>query len=227
MGVQLIPAGLLAIGLPFLKESPAFLIKKGRIDDAYKILSYLRKLPADHEYIHQDVEFVRRQLDDERSITGSAQPTFRAFLKSATRECFTKGIRNRFLLVFLMFMWQAWSGAAAINYYSPTIFRSIGLSDYTLWTGIYGIIKAAGSIVFYYFFIDKFGRKWPWIVSSLSCAVCQYFLAGYIAIGKPSLTEPQSSSTIAGGKAATFFIMLFGLVWSFGANGVSRHSFTY
>jgi MFS family permease len=35
-------------------------------------------------------------------------------------------------LVFLMFMWQAWSGAVAINYYSPTIFTSIGLSDVTL-----------------------------------------------------------------------------------------------
>lgn len=219
VGVQLIPAGLLAICLPWLKESPVFLIKRGRIDEAYKNLSYLRKLPADHEYVQQDVEFVRRQIQDERSVTGLENPTFGAFLKSAGRECFTKGIRNRFVLVFLMFMWQAWSGAAAINYYSPTIFRSIGLSDYTLWTGIYGIIKAAGSIIFFYFFIDKFGRKWPWIVSSLSCAVCQYFLAGYIAIGKPSLTEPQSASTIAGGKAATFFIMLFGLVWSFGANG--------
>lgn len=220
MAVQLIPAGLLACCLPFLKESHVFLIKRGRIDEAYKVLSYIRKLPEDHEYIQQDVEFVRRQLDDERSVTGSENPTFGAFLKSATKMSFTKGIRNRFVLVFLMFMWQAWSGAAAINYYSPTIFRSIGLSDYTLWTGIYGIIKAAGSIVFYYFFIDKFGRKWPWIVSSLSCALCQLYLAGYIAVGKPSLTAPQSASTIAGGKAATFFIMLFGLVWSFGANGL-------
>ncbi|KAK9895425.1 general substrate transporter [Cystobasidium minutum MCA 4210] len=220
MAVQLIPAGLLALGLPFLKESPVYLIKRGKLDQAYKNLSYLRNLPADHEYIEQDVQFVRRQLEDERSITGQEQPTFGAFLKSASKECFTKGIRNRFLLVFLMFMWQAWSGAAAINYYSPTIFRSIGLSDYTLWTGIYGIIKAAGSIVFYYFFIDKVGRRAPWIASSLSCAVCQFYLAGYIAVGKPSLTAPQSASTIAGGKAATFFIMLFGLVWSFGANGL-------
>lgn len=165
VGVQLIPAGLLAMGLPFLKESPTFLIKRGRMDEAYKILSYLRKLPADHEYVQQDVEFIRRQLEEERSAAGGGIPTFSAFLKSATKLCFAKGIRNRFVLVFLMFMWQAWSGAAAINYYSPTIFRSIGLSDYTLWTGIYGIIKAAGSIVFYYFFIDKFGRKWPWITS--------------------------------------------------------------
>lgn len=137
VGVQLIPAGLLALTLPILKESPVFLIKRGRVDEALKVLSYIRCLPEDHEYIEQDVEFVRRQLEAERSVTGNSQPTFKEFLKAAGKECFTKGIRNRFLLVFLMFMWQAWSGAAAINYYSPTIFRSIGLSDYTLWTGIY------------------------------------------------------------------------------------------
>jgi hypothetical protein len=219
VAVQLIPAGLLAMCLPFLKESPSFLIKRDRVDQAYKVLSYYRNLPVDHEYIQQDVEFMRRQIEDERAVTGSANPSFKAFVKAASKESFSKGVRNRFALVFMMFLWQAWSGAAAINYYSPTIFRSIGLSDYTLWTGIYGIIKAAGSIVFFYFFIDKFGRKWPWIVSSLSCAACQLYLAVYIAKGKPSLTVPQSASTIAGGKAATFFILLFGLVWSFGANG--------
>ena len=191
MAVQLIPAGLLAIGLPFLKESPTFLIKRGRIDEAYKILSYLRKLPADHEYIQQDVQFIQRQLEDERAGAGGGGgiPPFSAFLKSATKLCFAKGIRNRFVLVFLMFMWQAWSGAAAINYYSPTIFRSIGLSDYTLWTGIYGIIKAAGSIVFYYFFIDKFGRKWPWITSR---SVLELFHASRI-----SLTVLSSTSLLA------------------------------
>jgi MFS family permease len=130
------------------------------------------------------------------------------------------GMRNRFLLVFLMFMWQAWSGAAAINYYSPTIFTSIGLSDVTLWTGIYGIIKAGGSIIFFTWFIDMFGRKWPWIISSLVCAFCQYYLAVYIALGKPTVGEPMSESTVAGGKAATAMIMIFGAAWSFGANGL-------
>ena len=100
--------------------------------------------------------------------------------------------------------------------YSPTIFRSIGLTDVTLWTGIYGIIKAAGSIIFFTWFIDKFGRKWPWIISSLACAFCQYYLAVYIAVGKPDVAVPQSASTIAGGKAATAMIMIFGATWSFG-----------
>ncbi|KAK6410624.1 hypothetical protein LTR95_018187 [Oleoguttula sp. CCFEE 5521] len=220
MGVQLVPAGLLAIGIPFLRESPMWLLKKGRNEDALKVLSYYRNLPERHEYIAQDVHFMQGQVEQERSLTGSAQPTFINFLRAALREATTKGMWNRFVLVFLMFMWQAWSGAAAINYYSPTIFTSIGLTDTTLWTGVYGIIKAVGSIIFFTFFIDKFGRKWPWIASSLACACCQYYLAGYIAIGKPTAGVQQSAGTIAGGKAATAAIMVFGAAWSFGANGL-------
>lgn len=88
-------------------------------------------------------------------------------------------------------------------------------------TGIYGIIKAAGSIIFFTLFVDSFGRKGPWIVSSLCCAVCQYYLAGYIAVAHPSedVTNP-SASYVAGGKAATAAIMIFGATWSFGANGL-------
>ncbi|KAH7069413.1 MFS quinate transporter-like protein QutD [Paraphoma chrysanthemicola] len=222
MGVQLIPAGLLAIMIPLLKESPTWLLKRGREAEARKNYSFFRNLPEDHEYIQQDIEFVKNEIRKERAhLVGDEQhATFGHMIKSAAKEGSLKGMRNRFLLVFLMFMWQAWSGAAAINYYSPTIFTSIGLSDVTLWTGVYGIIKAGGSIIFFTWFIDKFGRKWPWILSSLICAFCQYYLAIYIAIGKPKVGQPMSDSTIAGGKGATAMIMIFGAAWSFGANGL-------
>jgi sugar porter (SP) family MFS transporter len=222
MAVQLIPAGLLALMIPFLKESPVWLLKRGRDADALKVYSFFRNLPEDHEYIQQDVQFVKLEIAKERAhlVGDEKHATFGRMIKSAAKEGSMKGMRNRFLLVFLMFMWQAWSGAAAINYYSPTIFTSIGLSDVTLWTGVYGIIKAVGSIIFFTFFIDKFGRKWPWIISSLMCAFCQYYLAVYIAIGNPKVGQPMSDSTIAGGKAATAMIMIFGASWSFGANGL-------
>lgn len=222
MAVQLIPAGLLALMIPLLKESPTWLLKRGRKAEALKVYSFFRNLPEDHEYIRQDVEFVEIEIAKERAalVGGQQHASFPQIIKAAAKEASLPGMRNRFLLVFLMFMWQAWSGAAAINYYSPTIFTSIGLSDVTLWTGVYGIIKAGGSIIFFTWFIDMFGRKWPWIVSSLICAFCQYYLAIYIKIGSPTVGEQMSASTIAGGKGATAMIMIFGAAWSFGANGL-------
>lgn len=116
MAVQLIPAGLLAIGVFSLRESPVWLLKQGRDEDAIQVYSYYRNLPADHIYITEDVSFVKVQIEHERSVITGARPTFGAFMKSAAREACKPGMRNRFLIVFVMFMWQAWSGAAAINY---------------------------------------------------------------------------------------------------------------
>lgn len=223
MAVQLIPAGLLAIMIPVLKESPTWLLKRGREAEALKSYSFFRNLPEDHEYILQDVQYVKIEIAKERAtlLRGEKHPTFFNTVKAAAREGAMPGMRNRFLMVFLLFMWQAWSGAAAINYYSPTIFTSIGLSDVTLYTGIYGLIKAGGSIIYFTWFVDMFGRRWPWIISSILCAFCQYYLAIYIAVGKPTTGEPMSASTIAGGKAATAMIMVFGAAWAFGANGLA------
>jgi hypothetical protein len=69
VAVQLIPAGLLLLMLPFVKESPVWLIKKGREDDAYRVYSYFRRLSAGHQYIAEDVAFVRGQIEGERTIS--------------------------------------------------------------------------------------------------------------------------------------------------------------
>lgn len=91
MAVQLIPAGLLALGIPILKESPVWLLKKGRDEQAIKVYSYLRNLPADHVYIAEDVAYVKGQIAHERAMTTGGSPSFTAFLRGAVKESLMKG----------------------------------------------------------------------------------------------------------------------------------------
>jgi MFS family permease len=110
MAVQLIPAGLLALMIPVLKESPTWLLKRGREAEALKSYSFFRNLPEDHPYIAQDIQYVRNEIAKERAalLHGQKHASFLTTIKAAAREGAMPGMRNRFLLVFLMFMWQAW-----------------------------------------------------------------------------------------------------------------------
>jgi MFS family permease len=112
----------------------------------------------------------------------------------------------------------------AINYYSPTLFGSLGITDVSLWTGIYGLVKAVASIIFYGALIDIWGRRNPTIISSLACSLCLWFVGAYVKIGHPAdiikAGEELSPSTAAGGKAATAMIMIYSVFWSFGLNGI-------
>lgn len=48
MAFQLVPGGILLIGGFFLHESPLWLLRKNKDEQAYKALVELRKLPLDH-----------------------------------------------------------------------------------------------------------------------------------------------------------------------------------
>ena len=224
MAFQLVPAGLLFIGGFFLHESPLWLMRKEKIEEAYKALEDLRNLPSDHPYVQEDIAMIRNRLAEEASIATTYGSGSWAFFRGAMAEFSRKGMRNRVFLVFCAFTLANLSGASAINYYSPTLFGSIGISDVALYTGIYGLVKAVASLIFYILLVDLIGRRRPVIVSSLACSLCLWFVGSYVKIGHPadiiSAGGTLSDSTTKGGQAATAMIMIYSIFWSFGLNGI-------
>ncbi|KAI5476175.1 hypothetical protein MNV49_000336 [Pseudohyphozyma bogoriensis] len=223
MGVQLIPAGLLLIGSLFLKETPRLLLKMGKKEQALEHLSYLRQLPPTHPYILQEVDAVEEQIAAERAVTHSngEKPSIGQFWKGVFKEVCTPGIRNRFVVGFFMMAFQNMVGTNAINYYSTTIFKTIGVTNTSLYTGIYGVIKAAASVVFLLWLIDTWGRRQPLLFGAAGSAICMFYLGIYNKVGHPSTEKVLSASTIAGGKAATAAIMIFGAIFCLGWNGLA------
>ncbi|KAF7563589.1 hypothetical protein G7046_g533 [Stylonectria norvegica] len=224
MAVQIIPAGILLAGGFFLHESPLWLMRKDREEEATQALEALRKIPREHQYLQEDLQMIRGRLEDEARVASKYGNGSWAFFRGALYELSRKGMRNRVLLVFCAFALQNMSGAAAINYYSPTLFGSLGISDVALYTGIYGLVKAVASIIFYGALIDIWGRRNPTIVSSVMCSVCLWIVGTYVKIGHPASIiaagDKLSPSTEAGGKAATAMIMIYSVFWSFGLNGI-------
>jgi MFS family permease len=92
----------------------------------------------------------------------------------------------------------------AINYYSPTIFRSIGItgsSTSLFTTGIFGVIKTIGGIVWCFLIIDHFGRRAILLVGAVGGAISMMIIAGYIAVADPA--NNPTTSLPPGGIAGT------------------------
>ncbi|KAL2202219.1 general substrate transporter [Sarocladium strictum] len=224
MGFQLVPAVPLLIGGFFIHESPLWLMRKGKEDKATKALVELRKLPADHEYIQEEMVMLKARLEEEATIASGYGQGAYALFRGAMHEFSQKGMRIRVLVITCAFTLQNLSGAAAINYYSPTLFGSLGVTDVALYTGIYGLVKAIASIIYYVGLIDLVGRRRPVIISSLACSVCLWIVGTYVKIGHPAdaiaAGQELSASTAAGGRMAIGMIMIYSVFWSFGLNGV-------
>lgn len=59
--------------LTFLQfESPRFLIKKGKDARALEVMSRLRKLPADHPYVQEEIVAIKIQHQEEMEATKGA-----------------------------------------------------------------------------------------------------------------------------------------------------------
>lgn len=100
LGVQMIPAVILVIGLIFLKESPRWLVEKGKDAQALDSLAYIRKMPVDSHEVSREFAEIKTSLQE---VEGK--------MRGATwRECLKPGIRNRFALIFAFMVCQQLTG---------------------------------------------------------------------------------------------------------------------
>lgn len=73
MGIQMVPGGLLFIGMLFQKESPRYLITHDRHDEAVTNLTYIRQLPADHPFVASELaEITESVLAERRAVAGAS-----------------------------------------------------------------------------------------------------------------------------------------------------------
>lgn len=155
LGIMVVPAAAYFILLFMVPESPRFLVKAGKIEDAKKVLEKITSSEVDIQ-----IEEIRTSLVYKNEILLS-----RKFAYPIS-------------IAFLVAMFNQFSGINAILYYAPRIFELSGLSaaDSMLQPVLIGITNGLFTILGLVI-IDKVGRKKLLISGSLGMGVCLGLIA--------------------------------------------------
>lgn len=172
LGIGAIPSVILAVGVLAMPESPRWLVMKGRLNDAIKVLNKtsdseqearLRlaeiKAAAGIPENHNNNDVVSVNKSDEGEST------------TVWKELFlypTPAVRHIVIAALGIHFFQQASGIDAVVLYSPTIFRKAGLESDTeqlLATVAVGLAKTVFILVAT-FLLDRVGRR-PLLLSSV------------------------------------------------------------
>ncbi|KIM36082.1 hypothetical protein M413DRAFT_20637 [Hebeloma cylindrosporum] len=211
--IQLIPGGLLCISALFIKESPRWLASRGRNEHALRNRAYLRNLPEDAQYVQDEYEDILMALDADRKRAGVG-------FSSPIRALFSSGtLMKRLTITVLLFICRNGTGIHAINHYSPTTFEDMGVMDTStslLTTGVFGIIKLLGVLLWLLFLVDRLGRRNLLLLGSIGGAIAMFYISAYIAISDPVENGSSTLSPVSISAMTFFYIWtcFYGVTWN-------------
>ena len=147
LGLAAVPAIILFLGVLRPPESPRVLLKHGLVDEARRVLGYIRNTKDE----------VEAELADIKNMTATEanlkEPSLATLFSDKYRYLVTAGVG--------VAAFQQFQGANAIFYYIPLIVEKAtgqAASSQLMWPIIQGVLLVLGSLIFLVI-ADKFNRR--------------------------------------------------------------------
>lgn len=171
--IQIIPAIILASLIFVFPESPRWLIDQDKHEEGLQVLAKLHAYGDKNDpFVRAEYELILQQVMEERSTSSSYLELFK-----------TRANWRRIILTTMIQASCQMTGVSAIQYFTPEIFATIGISTgrALLYQAINAIIQLAGTAL-EMAVVDRVGRRtleiWgSWIMSVM-------FIIGAILIEK-------------------------------------------
>ncbi|KAF5544788.1 sugar transport STP1 [Fusarium phyllophilum] len=194
LGIQNLPAVILAALILFFPESPRWLIDHGRADEGLQTLAKL--------HAHGDINdtWVRAEFDQiQERLAMEHEASAKSYSELFTdRSCF----RRLWLAISVQVAAQM-TGVSAIQYYSVEIYAKIGIKgDETLRYQMISSVIALVAQFICMLVIDRTGRRWPLIGGNI--LNCITFIIATVLLA----SFPPGSKSTGGGAAGWGFIVV-------------------
>ncbi|GJE99916.1 MFS sugar transporter [Phanerochaete sordida] len=205
LGLQLVPAFLLLVGIQFLPNSPRWLLEQGRDDEARAVVLRLHGGATPEARADADAEFVEMQ--------GVIHAEASARSRNLSDLWETRAMLKRTLVAVGVQVFGQFSGINVINYFGPSMYQALGLSpgQSLLVQGIYGAVGPITNFFFITLILDTVGRKKPLMFGAGSFVVTYSVLTAIVACFPPVVDGVANTHTSAqrAGIAMIFMTSIF------------------
>jgi MFS family permease len=171
LGIGAIPSVILAVGVLAMPESPRWLVMKGRLGDATKVLNKTSDSEQEAQLRLMEIKAAAGIPENCNDDVVTVNRTNEREGSTVWKELFlypTPAVRHIVIAALGIHFFQQASGIDAVVLYSPTIFRKAGLESDTeqlLATMAVGLAKTVFILVAT-FMLDRVGRR-PLLLSSV------------------------------------------------------------
>jgi len=159
-GLGVVPSAIFLIGVAWLPESPRWLIKAGKVEQAKRVLNKI----GSTLFVQQTFKAI------EQSMVGSEKQSYKAVFEKSVRPAVIVGIT---LAVF-----QQFCGINVVFNYTSTIFESVGanLNRQLFETVAIGVVNLVFTLIAMWQ-VDKLGRRPLMLGGALGLSVVYIILA--------------------------------------------------
>lgn len=179
-GLAAIPAVILFIGALTQAESPHWLVRQGREDDARTVLARIR----DEGDIDGEIEEVKEVAATEA--------------KGSARELLATGVRPALWVGILLAVFQQITGINTVIYYAPTLLKGAGLgNNASLLANVVNGVVNVGMTIVAIRLLDRTGRR-PLLLSGTAGMAVGMLMTAFAFLGGDQLSGWTAYLGIAG-----------------------------
>ncbi|EMR10795.1 hypothetical protein PNEG_00943 [Pneumocystis murina B123] len=219
--IQIIPGLILGFGVFFLPFSPRWLAFKGHDEKCLRSLCKLRQLPESDPIIQKEWIEIRAEAKFQQQTNEIRHPKLkdgRLFTTIKLEivswfDLFKKGCWRRTIVGIGVMFFQQFVGINALIYYSPTLFKTLGL-DYDmqlLMSGILNVTQLVGVFTSIYT-MDRLGRRPLLLIGSILMFISHLSIAIIVGLYGHNWSIYKIQCWI-GVSFLLFYMLSFGATW--------------